>query len=156
MSPTASPTADCPLVLAPLTVPCRGGACIDIATCACPYPSLGEGDFVFGAPSCDLNYEVVRSMWSVTASFHLVGVFIGFVYLTRTLPKYALKHHKNLLGLHSFACHVCLFVTGVLRAWDPVSTPIGTNVATSALFSFGAYAFWVSFRPSRLLRRVGS
>ena len=71
-SATASNSSEssCPPLLAPETVACARGVCVDAVTCtACEEGWIPQADFAFGAPACATNVSAVTAFWAVAAAF---------------------------------------------------------------------------------------
>jgi hypothetical protein len=131
----------CPEPLWPSTQSClRGGMCMSQTTCQCADGWIGEGDFVYQAPSCDTNVLAVTVMYSMTAVANLI-VSVGAVYFLRALRRKA-KVRKIAFAICCLASTWCISVMAILRAASPQTTAIGTYVPTTVLFAIGSGTFW--------------
>jgi len=139
----------CPEVLAPLPGPCANGHCVGADTCACTWPQTGFGDFVLGSPSCDINLNVVSALWAVCACAQGVALaycLYGHVVLPSRWNR-CRPDGKTLIVTLGTVASACLLAVSLTRAAAPEHTAVGTNIATSFLFTVGMFCTYSMSLP---------
>ena len=118
------------------------GVCVSESECMCQATGdIGVGDFVYGSPSCSLSATAITVLYAICAALQFFGTLFSVYYLHISIRRFKLVHRKNMIGFFSLIMTTCLLVMTLRRAIAPETTAIGSDVASSVLFSIGAFCF---------------
>jgi hypothetical protein len=150
-------STQCPGLFPLDALECSGrGACVAAATCQCLDPRWsGVGDFVYGAPSCNMYLPAVVGLWALLAASHLLElVFVSGPFLVAKWQKVRTSSELMCLSTKSAHCWmllqgVCIVLSnltfaaaGVIRATLPLAQTVGNDALVTVLFSFACFFFF--------------
>ena len=147
MTSSNSSSIACPPLLFPETWNCSGrGECISSVVCLCTQPNwVGQGDFAFESPTCNIYIPAVQALWSIAICFQCLIMTFSIYYLRVKLRQEELASSLPLiLGVLLLLSSIFLIPTAIIRAANPSTVVIGTDTVVTVLFCCGAASFWLA------------
>ena len=120
--------------------------------CICEEGWIGNGDFIFGSPACQLNVIAVKAIYGLLTCTNLINIiftffflFRKFLHLGRRKPRVNcvrfIREKGVFIGFCSLFASGFLSSLGLIRITNPFRT-IGTDVTCTLMFVLGSVFFW--------------
>jgi len=118
--------------------------------CVCPAGWTGIGDFVFGAPSCNINIIAITVLYAVLLALHVGGALYTIRYIKIKFEVANPQQRQGclppgvLLGILVLFFDLTMAAVAALRISAPGTRVIGTDPACTVLFSVGCCTFYAT------------